>query len=152
MGSSILAAISRLKFVSTEGYSLRSIPSTEITNVENFTVNCGSDYHAYTSWFSSAEPGVLSLAQICRCPHQCCQVWRQLWSKSFYPIIQGRVHHFLSPIFLSSDVSPSLNFCGTGGWGVRRVQLLMGNLVKRVVGVCHTLCCSMQWRGLLCFL
>ena len=115
-----------------------------------FSVARGSGYCDYPSSFPQTEPGALPLAQTCRYLCQNHWVWNQLWRWFVCPLRFGWLHNPLCPIFHSPDVSPLLIWCSPSGWEICRVQRLKIRIVNQYIGVFHTLCCDMQWQGLLC--
>ena len=148
-GSFIFISISRLKFVSTNRASHPSMPLEEITKGDFLSVDCGSDYRNYPSWFSPTDPGALLLDQICRNLRQCFRIWRQWWRQCIGPVSLKQLRHPMSLICHSPDGSIYLICYGPGGLGVWSVQLLRRRLVERGIRVFHALHCDVKLSGLL---
>ena len=79
MDFSIFSAMIELNCVIATRASLPIMPSREITNRENFFIDCGSAYHAYPSWLFTTNTVAPPLAHIYSnlCQHR--QVWCQWW-------------------------------------------------------------------------
>ena len=152
MASSIFAAMSRLKLVSTIRASLSSMPPTERKHGEFFSVSCGSDYCDYPSSFYSTSPGDFPLTQIYRYPRQHPRVWRQLWRQSVCPISPD---DYITPCIKSvtSLLYPPLWYdTALVDDGVRHIKRLKLRLVERGIWFCHVLFCDVRWRGFLWFI
>ena len=70
MGTPIFAAVIQLKFSSTTRASHLNIPLIEIKIQKNGSIDCGSDYRDYPSWFYPTDSGEPPLDQKCRNPRQ----------------------------------------------------------------------------------
>ena len=97
MSPSSFSAMSRLKFVSTTRFSFPSMPSTERTNTEKFSVDHGSVYCAYLSFAYPNETGASTHVRAFRFPHPSIQIWSQWCCQSGLPISPGCELHLVFP-------------------------------------------------------
>ena len=65
---------------------------------KNVSCYCGIVYHFYHSSYSTNGPGDFPLVPSWRFLRPSCQIWRQLWHQSRFPIIPGWGCHLASPI------------------------------------------------------
>ena len=136
MSSSILFAMSWIKFTIMTGSSFKIIPQIERTYVDTVFVARVNDYRGFPSIGFPTDPGAFPLEPSCMSHILGPPVWRQLWYQYNFTIIPGWGCHLLSPIHLSPDTPTPLICCGPGVLGVWCLHIEGKMQVVRGIGDC----------------